>query len=513
MAGPSALFAQTAPDLGKASPFVLFADKSVTNNGHSTVVGDIGTKSDSIKGFENVNGILHINDVASIGAAADLNLAYHGLTAQTATDTITATLGNGQTLGSGVHFINGDARLTGELRLDAKGNKNAVFLFHIKGDFNSSPFARIVLLNSARASNIFWSIDGTLTLASNTTFKGTAMADSKVVLNQGTKLEGRALSLSGAVTVHNNVWAIIPVDLNSPLINGPLAPALGKTSCYALFTDNGTITNTGQTTVDGYVGTNSGTVTGFENSIHRDVANNSTAQASADLNDIYTYLNALKTDIVLPFPALLNSNLVLTPHVYGLNADAHLTDTLVLDALGNTNAVFVINITGKLTTAKSAYVLLQGGAKAQNVFWKTEGDVEINDNTHFVGTIVAHNGNVNLFNGGSLHGRAFAINGDINTYAIDVLTVPNCIATDATDHLMATAGIAVYPSPAANVLAISGISNTADVAIFDGQGRKLLVKTAVSADAAIDVSGLNGGIYFVKIDTQNGSVTKKFIKL
>ena len=224
-------------------------------------------------------------------------------------------------------------------------------------------------------------------MAPGTTMRGTVIANNAAInMNAGDTLEGRALSTTGAVTV-DGVLAYTPIGCGSPVLTGPIAPDLASTECYALFSADGPVTNAGVTYVTGDVGTNVGLTTGFDpllvtGTIHP-IPDVSTAQCAADLLNVYTYLNTLPYDIELLYPAQFGNNLVLTPHTYLLNAATVFTDTLYLNAQGNANAVFVIQINGALSTSTYSKVLLMNGAQAKNVYWKIDGAVDINDYSEF----------------------------------------------------------------------------------------------------------------------------------
>jgi hypothetical protein len=100
-----------------------------------------------------------------------------------------------------------------------------------------------------------------------------------------------------------------------------------------------------------------------------------------------------------------------------MNAATVFTDTLYLNAEGNADAIFVIQIIGALTTSANATVRLINGAQAKNVYWKITGAVTINDYSIFCGTIIC-NGAIILNTGVTLAGRALTSAGDINTTAI-----------------------------------------------------------------------------------------------
>jgi hypothetical protein len=121
---------------------------------------------------------------------------------------------------------------------------------------------------------------------------------------------------------------------------------------------------------------------------------------------------------VLLYPAQFGNSLVLTPHTYVMNAATTLTDSLYLNAEGNANAIFVIQINGALSTSAFSSVTLINGAQANNVYWVVQGAVTINNNSTFCGNIICNNGAISLGTGVNLDGRALTTAGIINTTAM-----------------------------------------------------------------------------------------------
>jgi hypothetical protein len=423
-------FAQ-APPLGTAANFVLFSTVgAVGNTGISQITGNVGTNSGAITGFGNVNGQMHTGDGATGTCAADLLIAYNQLNSTVATFFPAPLLGNGQTLNAGIYSISGAATLNGILNLDGQGNSSAVFIIKISGPLSAAANSKVKLLNAALACNVFWKVEGLISMASGTTMRGTVIANNAAInMSTGDTLEGRALSTTGAVNV-TGVLAYTPVGCGSPYLTGPAAPALASTGCYAIFSSDGPVSNAGITYVTGDVGTNVGLTTGFNplfvtGMIHP-IPDGSTAQCAADLGDIYTYLNTLTEDIELLYPAQFGHNLVLTPHTYLMNAATTFSDTLYLNAMGNVNAVFVIKINGALSTSTYSRVVLINGTQAKNVFWKVDGAVSINDYSVFRGTVVCNNGAILLATGVTLDGRALTTTGALGTTAITAIMPPGC---------------------------------------------------------------------------------------
>jgi hypothetical protein len=428
---PKTNYAQ-APNLGTTVNFVLFSTNgAVTNTGSSNLTGNVGTNNGSSTGFGNVNGSIHDGDAVSAQCASDLLTAYNQLNSAVPTAYPGTLLGIGQTLTAGVYSIGSAATLNGTLTLDAQNNANAVFIFKVQGSFSTTAASKVQLLNGALACNVFWKIEGLVSMATNSVMRGTIIANNAAItMNTGDTLEGRALSTTGAVTVHG-VHGYTPTGCGSVVLTGPVAPTLGTTACYAIFSSSGTVTNSGITHVTGDVGTNSGATTGFDTSyvigtVHT-IPDASTAQCATDLSTLYTYLNTLPNDISLLYPAQFGNNLSLTPHTYLLNGATTLTDTVFLDAQGDPSAVFVIKINGAFSTGTYSYVKLINRAQSKNVFWKIEGAVSINNYSVFRGTLVCNNGSLTSLNTGvMIDGRAFTTTGSITCNAISAVMTAGC---------------------------------------------------------------------------------------
>jgi hypothetical protein len=430
---PGMIYAQ-APYLGTAANFVLFSrNGAVSNTGISQLTGNVGTNIGSSTGFGNVNGQMHDQDGASGAASADVLLAYQFLNNMTATKFPAPNLGGGDTLTAAVYAIAGAATLNNNLYLDAKGDGNALFVFKINGAFSSGTLAKVNLIHGAQACNVFWVTEDMVGLAGGTVMRGTIIANNAAItLNTGDTLEGRALSTTGAITVHGTM-AYTPIGCGSPTLTGPAAAILGTSGCYALFSGNGGVTNAGTSFISGDVGTNVGLTTGFNaldvNGTIHPVPDLSTAAAAADLLNVYTYLNTLPYDIELLYPAQFGNNLVLTPHTYLMNAATALTDTVFLDAQGNTDAVFVIKINGALSTSTYAVVQLVNGTQAKNIFWKVDGAVNLNNFAQIAGTIVCNSGANSLTTGVRLNGRMLTTTGALSTQDITTtLSIGTCAA-------------------------------------------------------------------------------------
>ena len=502
-----------APTLGSAADFILFStDGAVSNTGISHITGNVGTNNGSSTAFGNVDGVMHDNDGTSAKAAADLLVAYNQLNSAIPNFFPAPLLGNGATLIAGVYSISSTASLNLDLTLDAKGNSNAVFIFQINGAFSTNASANIKLLNGALACNVFWKVEGLVDMAAGTIMRGTIIANNAAIkMNTGTTLEGRALSTAGAVTV-DGVLAYTPIGCASTVLTGPVAPYLGSTQCYALFSSDGQVTNTGITTVNGDVGTNVGLTTGFDQllvsgTIHP-IPDASTAKCAADLVNVYNYLDKLPKDIELLYPVQFGNDLVLTPHTYLMNAAAVLTGSVYLNAQSNPNAVFVIQINGALSTSTYAKVILLNGAQAKNVFWKIEGAVSINNYSQFVGTIICHNGALGAFSTGvTLDGRVLTTSGSLTTNAVTTTMVSSCTPSAVAPLNGRNKTVTFYPNPfttSINIMIneVAQIRNC-EVIIYNILGVQVSHKLITQPSTTLATGNLPSGIYFYKVNGNN----------
>jgi hypothetical protein len=514
---PALNFAQ-APNLGTAAEFVLFSsDGAVSNTGISHVTGHVGTNNGAITAFGNVNGIMHNADGASAQCAADLLVAYNELNATVPTlFPSSSILGNGDTLEAGVYSVNEAATLNLSLYLDAQGDPASVFIFLIEGPFSAGAGSNIILLNGALACNVFWKIEGLVDLASGTSMKGTIIANNAAInLNTGDTLEGRALTTAGAITISGTL-AYTPVGCGSPILSGPAAPELGTSACYAIFSSIGAVTNTGISNITGDVGSNDGSADGFDpllvtGSIHL-IPDVSTAQCAADLLIAYNYLNTLSYDIELLYPAQFGNNLVLTPHTYLLGGAVTFTDSLYLNAMGNSDAVFVFQINGALSTSTYSKVKLINGAQAHNVYWKVEGAVSINNYSVFCGTLICNNGALGAINTGvELNGRALTTSGALTITAANVVAanIPLvCAGVNVPSVSPLSDVVSFFPNPFSTYATLrlhdASLVNNSKLIIYNMLGKEVMSSDITRSETSLKLNDLSSGIYYYEV-TSHGS--------
>ena len=74
--------------------------------------------------------------------------------------------------------------------------------------------------------------------------------------------------------------------------------------------------------------------------------------------------------------------------------------------------------------------------------------------------------------------------------------------------------VSIYPNPVKDRLYIETESEIEDIVVFDiyGKSQNLRISESQNLNISIDVSNLNSGVYFVKINTANGNIVKRFVK-
>lgn len=222
----------------------------------------------------------------------------------------------------------------------------------------------------------------------------------------------------------------------------PTVP-LGTSTNYAVLGAS-TVTNTGNSTLDGSLGLWPGTsITGFPPGLvlppgTTDTTNAAAQQAQSDLTA--AYVNAAGRPVDATTTADL-VNLNLQPGVYsGPGKSAlSLSGPLVLDGAGDLSSVFIFQTDSTLITGSGSTVTLINGAQACNVFWQVGSSATLGSGSVFTGNILALT-SVTVDNSVTVHGRALARNGAV-TLDNDTFTRPTCAQpTPATTTTTTVAG-------------------------------------------------------------------------
>jgi hypothetical protein len=93
-----------------------------------------------------------------------------------------------------------DLSVGGTLTLSGPGN----FIFQVGSALTINVGATILLTNGALAKNVFWAVGSSATIGTSAVMVGDVVAQSSVSLGTGASLNGRAIGLTGAVTLLSN---------------------------------------------------------------------------------------------------------------------------------------------------------------------------------------------------------------------------------------------------------------------------------------------------------------------
>ena len=504
----SQLVAGQTPDLGAASTFALFAaDGNVSNTGALTgITGDVGTNNGVISGFpvNGINGQTESQNQATSDASRDVQAAYAYLLGLNgpAAPAISATMGGPQStpqvLTPDLYRFGGAASVNNVLVLDGQNDTNSVFIFQVNGGLTSGAGARIKLINGATPNHVFWQVNGGAAFAALTRFSGVILAKGAIAFGSRARLEGKALSVAGAVTTYHTTVA--------PTLYQP-SFVLSAASTFALFTGAGAVSNTGDLTgITGDVGTNNGVISGFPvNGIvgHTQSLNQVTRDASRDVQAAYAYLLGLNGPTAPAISATMggpeSTPQVLPPAQYRFGGAVSVNDVLVLDGQNNPNAVFVFQINGALTSGASAQVQLINGATPNHILWQVNGAAAFAALTQFAGIIVA-DGAVSFGDGAQLQGKALSVNGAISTYNNKVTTTNSNAAplpvelTRFSAVAQGTGARLTWSTASEKKCAYFGVERSADGRVFAplarvaGQGTTTLAHAYSWTDASASAS-------------------------
>jgi hypothetical protein len=231
--------------------------------------------------------------------------------------------------------------------------------------------------------------------------------------------------------IRGGVLAAVGVALAGATLPAMAAegPALGAARSYAVLA-GANVASTGLTVVNGNVGVSPGTeVSGFgpgvvnRGEIHAGDA--AAAEAHADATIAYAFAEGMASSPANNLSDTDLGGLTLAPGVYKFNSSAGLTGELTLDAGGNSNALFVIQVASSFTTASGAKVrVIRGGENydESRIFWQVGSSATLGSGTEFKGNILAY-ASVTLVSGSTMVGNAIGLNGAV-TLESNTVTSP-----------------------------------------------------------------------------------------
>lgn len=198
------------PTMGSAGDFAVLGATTVTNTGPSVITSDLGVSPGmSVVGFPpgTVTGTVHAGDPAATQAQGDVATAYAFAEGQDCDQNLSGQDLGGMTLAPGVYCFDSSAQLTGTLRLDARNDPTAAWLFQVTSSLTTASNAAVVLVNGATPcnnDNVTWQVGSSATVGTATSFVGNILANTSITLNASANTTGGLYAHTGAVTMDTN---------------------------------------------------------------------------------------------------------------------------------------------------------------------------------------------------------------------------------------------------------------------------------------------------------------------
>ncbi len=408
--------------LNTSASYAALAATTVTNTGPSALTGNLGVSpGTAISGFPpgTVTGTTNAGNPAAAIAESNLTTAYNLAAGRSNCPvSISGNLG-GDTLTPGLYKSTSSLAISsGTLTLNGQGNLSAIFIFQMATTLTTSTGLGVVLTNGAQATNIYWQVGSSATLGSYSKFNGTILAYTSITLSTGSTLIGRALAMTGAVSLASSTITV-PVP-----VCGQLPVPLGTSSSYAVLAYS-TVTSTGATALTGNLGLFPGSsVTGFPpGTVSGSINAGNAAAGIAEGNLTAAYNNAsARSNCAVSIAGNIGGQ-TLTPGLYKSTSSVAISSgDLTLNGQGNSQSIFVFEVASTLTTTSGRQVILANGARAANIYWQVGSSATLGTTSVFQGTIMAM-ASISLDTGATLEGRALARTGGV-TMQSNTIVVP-----------------------------------------------------------------------------------------
>jgi hypothetical protein len=299
------------------------------------------------------------------------------------------------------------------------------------------------------------------------------------------------LSPQATKLVAGSITLVMTVGLmlfpSSAYAANPATVDLGTSSTFSALGSTG-VANTGATTLSSDLGlSDSGLISGFPPGVVSGTTHDKNAAAAQAQTDTLAAFNELAGRTADATFAGDNNGRTYNSGVYYTASAFALTGTMILDAQGNPNAIFIFNIGAALNTAASSTVSLVNGAQPGNVYWRVLGAAGTGALANFSGTIIA-SGAVTLGAGSTLNGRVLSA-GLVTLSSNTVITTAPATVPGAPTSVSATGGnanaLVSWTAPvSAGGSAITGYTVTSSPGS---------VTATTSGSTSVTVAGLTNG--------------------
>lgn len=211
--------------LGTAGNYVILAKSGISTTGTTSIVGHIAVSpaaetfitgfsqsrdaSDEFSTSSIVDGRIYAADMAAptpsklTTAIGDMEIAYNDAAGRTTPDHTELGAGDvsGMTLEPGLYKWGTGLLIASDVTLS--GGSNDVWIFQIAEDLTVENGIQVTLAGGALPKNIFWQVAGAVTLGTTSDFKGILLSKTRIAVNNGAAINGRAFAQT-AVTLDAN---------------------------------------------------------------------------------------------------------------------------------------------------------------------------------------------------------------------------------------------------------------------------------------------------------------------
>jgi hypothetical protein len=217
----------TPIDYGAASSFSVLAGSGIGNTGSGTTIGQnvgVSAAGTTITGLlpGQVGGTIYALDASGPAGSTGNNpglvgnamsafgAAYTAAAGETPTSPNTLLQLGGQILIPGVYTFNtiDTVLLDGILTLNGNGEAHPVWIFQMTRDLitgSQGIGSSIVFENGGVPCDVLWRVPTQATLGTDSSFVGTIMAGSAIVMETGATLDGRAWAETAVTLDHNTI--------------------------------------------------------------------------------------------------------------------------------------------------------------------------------------------------------------------------------------------------------------------------------------------------------------------
>lgn len=218
LAMAASAWAVTTPtmSMGAASGYAIIARTSITNVGTTALIGatgknnvalsDAGTASWAVPGGSITGLELTSQADAAAGNAQIAASSASSYAASLARDYGLGAVLDALTLTPGVYDASAAVNMAASqaLTLDGQGDSNAVFVLRIHGALTLGANDVVNLVNGAQPANVFWIVDGAVTIGAHTSIAGVMVTPAAITLGANASVRGQVVSTSGAITLDSN---------------------------------------------------------------------------------------------------------------------------------------------------------------------------------------------------------------------------------------------------------------------------------------------------------------------